>query len=55
MRVRPVRKISVMAFVYWAFGRFELEIRRPYYCTAFSSRTWCRMVEGYEVTERGRA
>lgn len=28
-------EIVGMAFSYWAFGRLRMEIRRPYYCTAF--------------------
>lgn len=28
-------EIAGIAFVYWASGRNELEIRRPYYCTGF--------------------
>ena len=28
-------KIAGFAFNYWTFGRLRMEIRRPYYCTAF--------------------
>ena len=35
VRVRRMSEIAGIAFSYWAAGRYGLEIRRPYYCTAF--------------------
>lgn len=35
VRVRRMSRIAGFAFVCWAFGRKRMEIRRPYYCTAF--------------------
>ena len=35
VRVRRMSGIAGIAFVCWAFGRKRMEIRRPYYCTAF--------------------
>lgn len=35
VRVRRMSENAVFAFIYWTFGRLRMEIRRPYYCTAF--------------------
>ena len=35
VRVRRMSRIAGIAFSYCTFGRNGLEIRRPYYCTAF--------------------
>ena len=34
-RVRRMSGITGFAFIYCTFGRLRMEIRRPYYCTAF--------------------